>query len=1005
MARPLSENTRLAILDKIPNYSMLLAEDAEVAIIRVIAEDFFFFCERNLYIEDKVTSEVIPLIDVINWQQQQLLKVVLQDIADGKPVRYIVLKARQMGLSTIIEALGYWWTITHRNIHTLIIAHDSDAAESLYEMFKRYFDYSHYNFQPDRKYNNKKQLVFDVEDKFKEEWTEHISMCREPEACGVSHKPPGLGSSIKTMVAKDGKGRSMKNHFFHGCLHKDSLVILADGSSKRIKDIEVGDSVYTSSGAIAPISAKTMTGVKQTYKLHTWMTNEPIIASADHKILTDSGYKKTSELTSRDWIAKPKYQFTQRTEWPFMLPPVVRKQGGGSICETERTFELDEDFGYLVGYYLAEGHIAKNRNRVTFTFATGETFVSRIEDQFCNTPRHITEGNRSRVEFNDKFMANALNELCGRVADKHIPLFGNPAFFKGIYRGYLDGDGSKTDIQRERAPSIHERIARNINRIGDMLGCHGSLHYAERSRYGVPSKPVWVNSFCNGKSSKYKFIDGQCFVRVKTIIPYEVADTYDLEIDHSDHNFETPSGIVSNSEVAFWEAKADVVSAAIQTVPLAKNTFVFLESTANGVGGFFYDTWQSAKRGESNLKPLFFAWHEHEEYEIPGTCNELYDEEEISLMEIFFEKGYPREVWDHKILWRREKKKEFIDDPKKFYQEYPKDDMEAFIASGRPRFDTKMLIKMEEYAIKKGSYKAGGFKYGQIIPNSNPDALDSDRYIFEEVLQIMDGSDPTPLKVFELPIKRKAGPEGHPEAKYVVAVDVSEGKLNKESRKKENDFSVIHVLRADTYKTVARWRGHIDPDLLGGVAYAIGMFYNRALLGVEVNNHGLTTVQSLRNKSYPNLYMRESNEEHRFQERTSLMGWSTNRKTKKIIIDNLAQAIREGDILDLDVVFIRECMTYIRDDQGFTNAQEGQFDDTVMAMAIALHLADYTSIDTAELRDKISKPVKRNKNATTSTNSNLDSIARPGSKRSAYSEAIERRRAKRSAYKAKRRNR
>jgi len=675
MARPLSEDTRLAILSRIDNYAELLAEEAEIAIIRVIADDFFFFCERNLYIEDKITSEVIPLIDVINWQQRQLLKVVLQDIADGKPVRYIILKARQMGLSTIIEALGYWWTITHRNIHTLIIAHDSDAAESLYEMFKRYFDYSHYNFQPDRKYNNKKQLVFDVEDKFKEEWTEHISMCREPDICGVSHKAPGLGSSIKTMVAKDGKGRSMKNHFFHG------------------------------------------------------------------------------------------------------------------------------------------------------------------------------------------------------------------------------------------------------------------------------------------------------------------------------------------SEVAFWEAKADVVSAAIQTVPLAPKTFVFLESTANGVGGFFYDTWQSAKRGESNLNPLFFAWHEHEEYQIPGTCNELYDEEEIALMEIFFEKNYDREVWDWKILWRREKKKEFIDDPKKFYQEYPKDDMEAFIASGRPRFDTKMLIKMEEYAIKKGSYKAGGYKYGQIIPNANPDALDADRYVFEEVLQVMDGSDPTPLKVFEMPIKKKSGPEGHPEAKYVVAVDVSEGKLNKESRKKENDFSVIHVLRADNYQTVARWRGHIDPDQLALVVYAIGIFYNRALVGVEVNNHGLTTVQALRNKSYPNLYMRESNEEHRFQERTSLMGFSTNRKTKKIIIDNLAQAIREGDILDLDVVFIRECMTYIRDDQGFTNAQEGQFDDTVMAMAIALHLADYTSIDTTELKSKISKPIKRNKNATTSTDSNLDSIARPGARRSSFSEAIERRRAKRSAHQAKRRNR
>lgn len=662
MANQLSEATRRTVLERIPDYATMLQEDAEAAIIRVIAADFYIYCERNLMIEDKLTAEVIPFM--LNWQQRKLVELVLADIQAGKPVRYIILKARQMGLSTVIEALGYWWTTTHRNIHSLIIAHESIAASNLYEMFKRYFDYSHSHFQPTRKYNNKKELVFDVDDRIKEEWKEHIDMCRQPDECGVNHKPPGLGSSIKTMVAKQGKGRSLKLHFFHG------------------------------------------------------------------------------------------------------------------------------------------------------------------------------------------------------------------------------------------------------------------------------------------------------------------------------------------SEVAFWEASADVASAAMQAVPMARNTFVFLESTANGVGGFFYDTWQNAKIGKSNLRPLFFAWHEHDEYEIEGSCQGMYDDEERELLEIFDEKGYEREKWDWKILWRREKKKEFLDDPKKFYQEYPKDDMEAFISSGRPRFDVSMLMKWDNYARNNVSHV-----YGQIVPNANPDALE--RYVFEEVPQLSEGTDPTPLKLWELPIKQKSGPEGHPAAKYAIGVDVSEGKLNKEAQKKENDYSVIDVMRLDNFKTVARWRGHIDPDLLGGVVYAIGMFYNQALVGVEVNNHGLTTIQSLRNKNYPNLYMRRTSEENRFQERTSLMGWRTDKKTKKIMIDDLAQAIRENDIIDVDVVFIQECLTYIRDDQGFTNAQEGRYDDTVMAKAIALQLSDYESINTQELRQKISKPVKRNTNATRSPSSELESIARPGARRSSFGEAIERRRAKRAARKAR----
>ena len=39
------------------------------------------------------------------------------------------------------------------------------------------------------------------------------------------------------------------------------------------------------------------------------------------------------------------------------------------------------------------------------------------------------------------------------------------------------------------------------------------------------------------------------------------------------------------------------------------------------------------------------------------------------------------------------------------------------------------------------------------------------------------------------------------------------------------------------------WHGHIDPDLFGDELYKLGVFYNYAYLGVENNNHGLTTLK------------------------------------------------------------------------------------------------------------------------------------------------------------------
>lgn len=627
MAKELSEQIRTLVRSKIENYENLTPEEQARQAIRVIAREFDIYRERNLMIKDKLTSQIIPF--ELNWEQRLVLQNVIADLKAGRPIRYIILKARQMGISTLIEAICFWWTTTHRWVNSVIIAHDSDANGNLYNMFRRYYDNCHPTFQPDRKYNTKKDLVFDVEDEVKSQYQER----------GLPS--PGLASQIKTLVAKEGKGRSDTINFLHG------------------------------------------------------------------------------------------------------------------------------------------------------------------------------------------------------------------------------------------------------------------------------------------------------------------------------------------SEVAFWEAKADVVSSAVQAVPMAPNTFVFLESTANGIGGYFYDEWQAAKKGESNLKPLFFPWHQHDEYErydAPETMT--YNDEEKELLAIFEERGYPEDSWNRKIMWRREKQKEFRSDPKKFYQEYPKDDQEAFLMSGRPVFDIKMLQKMEEIAQKKNAQPI----FGSVVPNE--DANSKEKYVFHQVANEFQDQDPTPLKVWELPV-RDDPKTGQVAEKYVISIDVSEGKIDTASDKKENDYSVIDVMNVRTLKTAARWRGHIDPDLLGDVAFALGMFYNTALIAPEINNHGLVVAQHLRNRFYRNLYMRESSEEDQFQIRTAKMGWRTDKKTKPIIIAELARAIREGDIIDLDIVFIRECMTYVRDDQGHTNAQEGQFDDTVMAKAINLQMANYMSYDQEYAKQAIHKPIKRNTNATSNSES-LESIAAAG---------------------------
>ena len=114
-------------------------------LILEISKDFYRYAKNNLKIKDKA-SRVIQFEP--NQAQRALIDRVLELLALGRPIRLIVLKARQMGLSTAIEAIVYWWTTTHKNITAMIVGHDDTSSKNLYNMFKRYYENCNPILQP-----------------------------------------------------------------------------------------------------------------------------------------------------------------------------------------------------------------------------------------------------------------------------------------------------------------------------------------------------------------------------------------------------------------------------------------------------------------------------------------------------------------------------------------------------------------------------------------------------------------------------------------------------------------------------------------------------------------------------------------------------------------------------------------------------------------------------------------------------------------------------------------
>jgi len=134
------------------------------------------------------------------------------------------------------------------------------------------------------------------------------------------------------------------------------------------------------------------------------------------------------------------------------------------------------------------------------------------------------------------------------------------------------------------------------------------------------------------------------------------------------------------SEYAFYKDAARISMGLMQTVAEISDTEVIKESTANGVDNDFYMDWQEAKNGKSRYQAIFVPWYWQDEYCIDDP-DFIPTDEEREWLEKFGDNG----LKPGHLNWRRIKLQDFKGDYeqkcRRFRQEYPFTDDEAFISS------------------------------------------------------------------------------------------------------------------------------------------------------------------------------------------------------------------------------------------------------------------------------------------------------------------------------------
>ena len=373
------------------------------------------------------------------------------------------------------------------------------------------------------------------------------------------------------------------------------------------------------------------------------------------------------------------------------------------------------------------------------------------------------------------------------------------------------------------------------------------------------------------------------------------------------------------SEYAFWpdgaDGKASTLAGILQAVPSLPGTMVVIESTANGFEDF-KERWDAAVAGENDFEPVFFAWFENPDYSMPVVPGTEWTPEERDLKAAY-------QLTDEQLQWRRwciaNNCGGSLD---MFRQEYPASPGEAFLHSGTGVFDNEQIVlRLERLPEPAGR---GEFTDGEWTERET-------------------GA----ITLYELP------EEGVP---YVLGGDTAgEG----------SDYFTAIVIDNVTGRIAAKLRQkYSEPEYVRQI-YALGRFYNDALVAIETN-FSTYPVMKLQETEYPNQYSREREDTYTRQMKKSY-GFRTDRQSRPRAIANLVEVFSSHPEWFTDRELLEEMLTFCYNEDHRPEALAGKHDDLVMGAAITYavrHQQRMTVLTEPEKpREKLIDQMKRQKRA------------------------------------------
>ena len=358
--------------------------------------------------------------------------------------------------------------------------------------------------------------------------------------------------------------------------------------------------------------------------------------------------------------------------------------------------------------------------------------------------------------------------------------------------------------------------------------------------------------------------------------------------------------------VQYPKRAEEVERGTFPTVPF--DGFIFIESTAEGMAGRFYEMFQqnwltrekiTPQISQVNFLPHFYNW-QYDDMEMKKIYENIpvteMDECEIDWASYQIEHSLnDKEITYYYMKWLQFGGKNSPDAMKSLMQEYPTTEKEAFLSTGQTYFSTAKVASLLLDAKPGEKGEMGLDKEGEIIFNP-----------------VSSGS----LEIFKKP---------DPDSRYIIGGDTAEGLAS-------GDAQVLYVINHKTEECDAIYHSHVAPDELATEAYKLGKFYNFALLGIEVNKDGLWVNDALEKMGYINLYYRKQFDDIT-KKMTKFFGWKTTSATRPFALAALKAVFFRKDC-GFPAAILNEMFTFVRNIKGKPEAMAKKHDDVIMSASI-----------------------------------------------------------------------